>query len=122
MFNVDDFVIIIDSFSFYYKDKFIIDRIKSINDDVITFVNSDFNVSLEKSAPWKILSYEEGLPLIMKSKTITKINNCLKDLSVDYGDYEYISEEELNELLLKVQSLEEDIKNVNKRYLIKHKE
>lgn len=122
MFNVGDFVIIVNIGNFLSKDRFIIDKIKNIDGSVLTFINSNFEINLEKGSFWTVLSYEEGLPYIMKSKIITEINNCLKNLSVDYSDYEDVSEEELNDLLLKVQSFEEDIKNVNKRYLRKYEE
>lgn len=122
MFNIGDFVIIIAEAGGIFEDRFIIDKIKSIDGNLMTFVNFDTIINTEDKHLFKVLPYEEGLPYLRKSKIIKKINKIIKDLSVDYGDYEDVSEEELNDLLLKVQSLEEDIKNVNQRYLRKYKE
>lgn len=113
MFNIGDTVII--EWERIGRSDFIIDKIDSINNDIITFVNTDMAINLSCSNGYKIMPYEEGLPNLKKYKVIVNINKVLHDLEINDENFNSITQEELEKLYAKVLDLQVEIKEINSR-------
>ena len=113
MFNIGDTVII--EWERIGRSDFIIDKIDSIDNDIITFVNTDMAINLSCSNGYKIIPYEERLPHLKKHKVIVNINKVLNDLEIDDDNFDNITQEELEKLYAKVLDLQAEIKEINSR-------
>lgn len=113
MFNIGDTVII--EWERIGRSDFIIDKIDSIDNDIITFVNTDMAINLSCSNGYKIMPYEEGLPHLKKHKVIVNINKVLNDLEINDDNFNSITQEELEKLYDKVLDLQAEIKEINSR-------
>lgn len=113
MFNIGDTVII--EWERIGRSDFIIDKIDSIDNDIITFVNTDMAINLSCSNGYKIMPYEEGLPHLKKHKIIVNVNNILNNLEINDNNFDSFTEEELEKLYAKVLDLQAVIEEINNK-------